>query len=279
MLMDAGVAIHGTGAESYAYLRIFTETYPPPYLTITAFTMAALFVVAVVRYQMFVVTPQKEEPVGVPRRFALKPGHGYAIGERRPRLVSLAAAEAVRLGSLGLVIPRRTPTEVRDDYDIPTTPILWLTSAVGQNRVPPTNPELLERLVREFVASQPKAVVALEGIEYLSNYLAAARVVRLLNTLKDLVTAGDGVLLASADPQALDEATATVLDRDFEPLAVPEKIGYEVEDVFVIEGGGLLLTHASRSEGAEIDPDVMAGMLTAIMNFARVSFAVGADEF
>src|SRR5437870_3471068 len=277
MLMAAGVAIHGTGAESYAYLRIFTETYPPPCLTITAFTMAALFVVAVVRYQMFVVTPQKEEPVGVPRRFALKPGHGYAIRERRPRLVFLAAAEAVRLGSLGLVITRRTPTEVRDDDDIPTTPILWLTSAVGQNRVPPTNPELLERLVREFVASQPKAVVVLEGIEYLSNYLAAG-VVRLLNTLRDLVTAGDGVLLASADPRALDEATATVLDRDFEPLAVPEKIGYEVEDVFVIEGGGLLLTHASRSEGAEIDPDVMAGMLTAIMNFARVSFAVGADE-
>src|SRR5438876_1922125 len=278
ILMMAGVAIHGTGAESYAYLRIFTETYPPPYLTITAFTMAALFVVAVVRYRMFVVTPHKEEPVGVPRRFALKPGHGYAIRERRPRLAFLAAAEAVRLGSLGLVITRRTPTEVRDDYDIPTTPILWLTSAVRQNRVPPTNPALLEPLVREFVASQPKAAVALEGIEYLSNYLAAARVVRLLNTLRDLVTAGDGVLLASADPRALDEATATVLDRDFEPLAVPEKIGYEVEDVFVIEGGGLLLTHASRSEGAEIDPDVMAGMLTAIMNFARVSFAVGADE-
>src|SRR5437667_12622919 len=137
---------------------------------------------------------------------------------------------------------------------------LSLMAAGCRSRVPPTNPELLERLVREFVASQPKAVVALEGIEYLSNYLAAARVVRLLNTLRDLVTAGDGVLLASADPRALDEATATVLDRDFGPLAVPEKIGYEVEDVFVIEGGGLRLSHASRSEGAEIDPDVMAGM-------------------
>src|SRR3989442_82936 len=113
ILMAAGVAIHGTGAESYAYLRIFTETYPPPYLTITAFTMAALFVVAVVRYQMFVVTPQKEEPVGVPRRVALKPGPGYATRGRRPRPLFLAAAEAVRLGSLGLVITRRTPTEVR----------------------------------------------------------------------------------------------------------------------------------------------------------------------
>ena len=278
ILMTAGVLIHGTGAESYAYLRIFQDIYPPPYLTITAFAMAALFAVAVLRYRMFVVTPQKEEPVGVPRRFDLKPGHAYAIRERRPRLAFLAVAEAVRLGSLGLVITHRTPTEVRDDYDLQTTPILWLTSAVGQNRVPPTNPELLERLVRDFVAAQPKAIVVLEGIEYLANYQEAARVVRLLNTIRDLVTAGDGVLLASVDPAALDEATAGVLDREFEPLAVPEKVGYEVEDVFVIEGGGLLLTHASRSDAADVDPDVMAGMLTAIMNFARVSFAGGADE-
>src|SRR3989449_1920053 len=276
ILMTAGVVIHGTGAESYAYLRIFADLYPPPYLTITAFAMAVLFAVAVLRYRMFVVTPQKEEPVGVPRRFDLKPGHAYAVRERRPRLAFLAVAEAVRLGSLGLVITRRTPTEVRDDFDLQTTPILWLTSAVGQNRVPPTNPELLERLIREFVAAQPKAVVVLEGIEYLANYLETARVVRLLNTVRDLVTAGDGTLLASADPSALDEATAGVLDREFEPLAVPEKVGYEVEDVFVIEGGGLLLTHASRSDGADVDPDVMAGMLPAVIKFARGAFPGGA---
>ena len=102
ILMTAGVVIHGTGAESYAYLRIFADMYPPPYLTITAFTMAALFAVAVLRYRMFVVSPQKEEPVGVPRRFDLKAGHAYAIRERRPRLAFLAVAEAVRLGSLGL---------------------------------------------------------------------------------------------------------------------------------------------------------------------------------
>src|SRR2546428_11880010 len=122
MVMTAGVAIHGTGAESYAYLRIFTETYPPPYLTITAFTMAALFVVAVVRYQMFVVTPQKEEPVGVPRRFALKPGHGYAIRERPPRLAFLAAAAAVPPRSLGLVLTPRAPADGRAGSQLSTTP-------------------------------------------------------------------------------------------------------------------------------------------------------------
>src|SRR5713226_7813008 len=63
ILMTAGVVIHGTAAETYAYFRIFAGLYPPPYLTISAFAMAALFAIAVVRYRMFVVTPQKEEPV------------------------------------------------------------------------------------------------------------------------------------------------------------------------------------------------------------------------
>src|SRR5256712_9944374 len=43
ILMTARVVIHGTGAESYAYLRIFQDIYPPPDLTSTAFAMAALF--------------------------------------------------------------------------------------------------------------------------------------------------------------------------------------------------------------------------------------------
>src|SRR5438034_11456212 len=95
ILIAAGVVIHGTGAESYAYLRIFADMYPPPYLTITAFTMAALFAVAVLRYRMFVVSPQKEEPVGVPRRFDLKAGHAYAIRARPPPRGVLAVREAL----------------------------------------------------------------------------------------------------------------------------------------------------------------------------------------
>src|SRR5256712_8856888 len=124
--MAAGVVIPGAGAKPYASLRISQDISPPPFLTITAFAMAALFAVAVLRYRMFVVTPQKEQPVGVPRHFDLKGGRAYAIRERRPRLAFLGIAEAVRLGSLGLVITRRTPTQVRDDYDLQATPILWL---------------------------------------------------------------------------------------------------------------------------------------------------------
>ncbi|HKW42602.1 MAG TPA: DUF835 domain-containing protein [Thermoplasmata archaeon] len=278
LLMTAGIVIHGIGAETYAISRNFLDLYPPPFLTITALAMAALFATAIVRYKMLVVTPQKEAPIALPRRFDLKGGRAYFVRERRPKIVFLALAEAARLGSMGLVVTRRHPAEVREDYDLPATPVLWLTSSLGQNHMPPAPPERIERVVQEFVTAQPQAIIAIEGVEYLATYVSPDRLVRCLHTLRDLATFGGGILLVSADPGSLPEPVTSVLDRDFDPLDLPAKTEYGVEDVFVIEGSGLLLNHASRSEGAETDPDVMAGMLTAIMNFARISFAEGSDE-
>src|SRR5207245_1718733 len=123
ILMTAGVVIHGVGAETYAFSKIFLDLYPPPYLTLTALAMAACFATAVLRYKMLVVTPQKEEPMSLPRRFDLKAGRAYFFRERRPKLVFLALAEAVRRGSIGLVISRRAPMELREDYDLPATPM------------------------------------------------------------------------------------------------------------------------------------------------------------
>lgn len=275
--MTAGVVIHGIGAESYAFSRISLHLYPPPFLTVTALAMAACFAVAVLRYKMLVVTPRKEEPVALPKRFDLKGGRAYFLEERRPKLVFLALAEAVHSGSLGLVITRRAPIEVREDYDLPATPILWLTSTLGQNRLSPLPPDALERAVRDYVAKVPAPVVAFEGLEYMASYVAVERLVRCLHTVRDLVTSGGGVLLISADPHALPEPVTSMVGRDFEPLE-PSATGRGVEDVFVIDKSGVLLSHTSRSEGENVDPDVMAGMLTAIMNFARTSFAEGSDE-
>ena len=278
ILMTVGVVAHGITAETYASSRLFFGAYPPPVLTVSALAMAACFAVAVLRYKMLVVTPRKEEAVSLPRRFLLKGGRAYLVRERRPKIVFLAFAEAARSGSLGLIVTRRAPVEVREDYDLPATPIVWLTSALGQNHVPPTDLSALERVVREFLAGSPQGVVALEGIEYLATYNPPERLRRALHSLRDLATAGGGVLLVSADLGAAEESVAQVLEGEFEPLELPRAAEYAVEDVFVIEASGLLLTHASRDDNTRIDSDVMAGMLTAIMNFARTSFASGSEE-
>ena len=280
IVMLSGILLHGATAETYAYLRIEGQ-FPPPFLTASALIMATAFTIAILRYRMFDVTPRPEEPVAYPRKFHLRPGRAYVAKERRPDLGFLALAEAVRAGDVGLVITRLPPAAVREGFDLEQTTILSLSSVIGQNTIPPTQPEILERLVSRFLAGQTRAVVALEGVEYLSTYVGFPRVVQTLNRLRDLTTQSGGVFIVSADPAALDERDQAVLDRDYESLPVAATEGFTVQDVFVIHSSGILVSHAGRDVAprpGSPDEDVMAGMLTAIMNFARISFAEASHE-
>jgi len=280
LVMLAGILVHGATAETYAYLR-FVNQFPPPFLTVSALFMAGTFAIAILRFSMFDMTPRPEEPVAYPRKFPLRQGRAYLAKERRPDLGFRALAEAVRQGDIGLVITRLPPAAVREGFDLDRTTVLSLSSVTAQNTVAPTQPEILERLVSRFLAGQTRAVVALEGVEYLATYVGFARVFRTLNGLRDAVTQAGGVFIVSADPAALDEGDQAVLDREYEPLPVASTEGFAVQEVFVIHSSGLLVSHAGRTEtprpGAP-DQDVMAGMLTAIMNFARVSFAEASHE-
>src|SRR3989442_9083782 len=162
IVMLSGVLLHGATAETYAYLRIGGQ-FPPPFLTASALIMAASFTIAILRYRMFDVTPRPEDPVAYPRKFPLRPGRAYVARERRPDLGFRALAEAVRQGDVGLVITRLPPTAVREGFDLEQTTILSLTSVIGQNTIPPTQPEILERLVSRFPPGRTRAAGALQG--------------------------------------------------------------------------------------------------------------------
>ena len=282
LVMLAGILIHGATAETWAYIRIeLKDYYQPPFLTVSALVMATAFTIAILRYRMFDVTPHPEEAVAYPKKFPVLPGRAYLAKERRPDLGFRALAEAVRQGVVGLVITRLPPAAVREGFDLETTTILSLSSVMGHNTVPPTHPEMLEKLVAKFVAGQPRSIVALEGIEYLATYVAFPRVIQTLGRLRDLVTLAGGTFIVSSDPEALDERDQTVLEREYEPLPVASTEGFAVQEVFVIHSSGLLVSHAGRSAMPRLgapDEDLMAGMLTAIMNFARVSFAEASHE-
>ncbi|HEV8594990.1 MAG TPA: DUF835 domain-containing protein [Thermoplasmata archaeon] len=276
-VMLAGILVHGAAAESYAYLRIYADSYPPPILTATALLMAASFAFAIARYKMFVVTPKKEEPIPVPAKFPVKAGHAYLVPEKKPDLSLRALSEAAHHGSMALIISRAPPDTVREDFDLEGSPILWLTATTGQNHVPPTHLDLLEDLVLRFAAEWEHAVVAIDGLEYLMVYHDFGRLMRSLHKMRDAVTGKGGVFLVSANPSSMEDREAASLDREFERLPVPSTI-QTVEDVFLIHESGLLISHATRRLKPETDRDTMAGMLTAIMSFARVSFSEGEGE-
>ena len=199
--------------------------------------------------------------------------------ERSPDYVFRAFRDALQRDRSGLVVSRTNPVTLRQDYKLKQTPILWLTEADGDDHLSTNDTARLYDRVRSFVRSTERAVMALEGLEYIASRIGSAGAARTLEDLRDLVTGAGGIFIVSVDAMAAEESLLSLLEREFEPLAVPSQADHRIIDVFVIDAvGGILIGHAARQSRMEIDADVMAGMLTVIMNFVKTSFAEGSDE-
>jgi hypothetical protein len=99
-------------------------------------------------------------------------------------------------------------------------------------------------------------------------------------TLRATVDSFNQVLQHSLSPRALRwrfEAWQT--GRPFAEVVLSHSLVYRVEQVFLIHREtGLLLQHVARDPAAGEDRDLVSGMLTAIEDFVRDSFAVDAGD-
>jgi len=137
-------------------------------------------------------------------------------------------------GGAGLVITRRTPTRSDDSISGHPDPVAHVGRR--QNRIPPTT---------SGVARTPRARVRLGAAESRRRARRDRVSVELFGAAR--VRAPPEHDSGSRDrgrwraPREHDPAASMRRPRGPRPgvraLAVPEKVGYEVEDVFVIEGG------------------------------------------
>ncbi len=224
--------------------------------------------------------PYMKEPMAYQRMSPLRPRRAYVVRERTPTTVFRALVEANREGCAGLLVSRSNPEILREDFDLKGTEILWFTDAGGEDCIRPTDLAALQRRIRSFLERRGgRAVVAIEGVEYLSGHVGPTAAARALESLRDLVTAAGGTFVIGVAPAALEEDLACLLEREFEPIRSSGSEDSRIIEVFVIDGrSGLLMCHPAGPSKIEIDPDVMAGMLSVIIDFVKKSFAEGSDE-
>lgn len=99
-------------------------------------------------------------------------------------------------------------------------------------------------------------------------------------TLRAMVESFNQVLQNSLSPRALRwRLEAWRSGRPFAEVVLSHSLVYRVEQVFLVHrASGLLLQHVSADRTASQDGDLVSGMLTAIQDFVRDSFAVSAEE-
>lgn len=123
----------------------------------------------------------------------------------------------------GLVITRKNPMEVRIDYMIQTTPIIWLTSIPGKENIDPSKLSLLTDMIVNFIEKSQNGVVIVDGIEYLITANDFSRVIRAIDRWSEVVMANSSRLVISATPKAFEPKELALLERNREVVKLTDK--------------------------------------------------------
>lgn len=184
-----------------------------------------IFTFGIMKYKMFIINPVVEENLLIeipddklPETFGLPPC--LLVEERRPECSYDLFIRELSEGSQGLVISRSHPDAIREKYRLERTPIIWLANQPGQDRVEPSNLSILENMISDFVSKSNKAVVMLDGVEFLLSNNKLDRVLKTLYSISDDVMMGNAKLILPIDPNVMSESEIALLEREFEVLSL-----------------------------------------------------------
>jgi hypothetical protein len=180
-----------------------------------------VFTFGILKFKMFIINPVVEDGIltelpndTIPQVFGLPPC--LLVEEKRPECSYDLFIRELSEGSQGLVISRSYPDSIREKYKLERTPIIWLANQPGQDRVEPGSLSILENMISDFVRKSEKAVVMIDGIEFLISNNKLEKVLKMLYSISDDITMGNARLILPIDPNVISESEIALFEREFE---------------------------------------------------------------
>jgi GTPase SAR1 family protein len=142
-------------------------------------------------------------------------GNSYLIKEERPERSFRAFCELVNEAEYnGLCIARQYPEEIRDSYNIGTTPIYWLTRSGTDKNHLSVNLSRLSSFIKRFLDDNSEPAIILEGLEYLiiqNDFMSVLKFIQLLN---EYIRMNRSCLVVPLNPDILGDRDLSLLERE-----------------------------------------------------------------
>ena len=139
----------------------------------------------------------------------IKPGSVFS--NQTDSLFTLAS-NLKKHGKPLLVICRKTREEINVQYDIPAENSLWLSQSETEG-VQFVDIDAIKGTVFGFLEGNLRAVLLLEGLEYLASICGSSEVIEMVRELGDRMQYEDDCLLISYDEKAWTRSEAAQLQR------------------------------------------------------------------
>lgn len=170
------------------------------------------------------IIPSIEKQSRVTReKYKLEEGFTYLIEEERPERSIDMFVDSVLHGRQGLAITRTHPHKIRQKYGLKKTPMIWLTNIPAEiESIYPTDLEQLSLLITKFISKAKKAIVYLEGVEYLVNNNSFNRVLHMLQFVRDKISTSKSSMVISITPLSFDPKDLKLLEREMDHVETVE---------------------------------------------------------
>ncbi|MBD19264.1 MAG: hypothetical protein CMB13_06490 [Euryarchaeota archaeon] len=146
------------------------------------------------------------------------PGESWLVDDELPDSVLSIGSNLGSLGRPLMVFSRLPPEKLRSKYSIPNVSSILLTERPTQDGELGPSLEGIMRRIEDYLFANPRAVVVLDGIEFLIGLHGFDRVYDFLRNLSDLVAESDDLLLCPFDGLALSPQERALLQREMKLL-------------------------------------------------------------
>jgi len=144
----------------------------------------------------------------------LEEGRAYLVKEKKPEKALAVFHQSVDSGWRPLYITRQHPNHVvrrRGDTDIR---VVWLSTTLGKDYIDPHNLNSLSNLIGNFLNDGPRAVILLDGIEYLMINNDFARILHFLEYVNEQIALRRAALILSVDERAFEAKELAYIERN-----------------------------------------------------------------
>ena len=205
----------------------------PPQLAPGFLLTSIVFLYAILRHKLFLIAPVAEDKKEGNRRLDKAKlriaGRGcYLIEGKRSDEAYRMFMEDVGKGAEGLLLSRMHPDAIKETYGLVKTPIIWLASQPGPDRIEPANLSIFQHTIVEFLRRGQDVVVMLDGLEYLISNNPIEKILKTIYAIKDEIVVSNSKLLVPIDPEVLDPAHLALFEREFEVLKTSGGAGTEI---------------------------------------------------
>jgi two-component system chemotaxis response regulator CheY len=154
------------------------------------------------------------------KRYELGGGHIFLVNEAEPKESYRIFSAYTMTGSPGMIISRMAPKDVQEKYRTGPATTIWLTfnKVDDCDCIEPTAGGLLYKRINEFVKAHDKALILIDGLEYIISQTTFGGAQKLLQAIHDDIMLSSGMVIVPLDTAVLDQKQMHFLSRELKVI-------------------------------------------------------------